>query len=152
MIFARFFAKNTPQLSFTPDIPGDERARLLAELKACANREGGSLKTARRAQALSDLFPKLSPAGKQAFADMLGSLNDETRPATGDRYAEIEEAEYFGGSESKLALLDMFETPRRRVIGHLADADTGSETLKEIKGLSNDDVRTDIDEILTAAG
>ena len=119
MIFNKLFSKKPARLSFTPDMPESERQQLVSEFKDCANRQGGSLKNARRSQALAELFHRLSPAGKQVFADLLQSLNDAVQQATGERYAEIEEAELFGGSESKLAVFDMFETPRRRLLSHL---------------------------------
>ena len=146
MIFNKLFSKKPARLSFTPDIPESERQQLVSEFKDCANRQGGSLKNARRSQALAELFHRLSPAGKQVFADLLQSLNDAVQQATGERYAEIEEAELFGGSESKLAVFDMFETPRRRLLSHLGSTENGSVLLAEIGTLADPDTREDIAE------
>ncbi|HCH56171.1 MAG TPA: hypothetical protein DEV64_03690 [Rhodospirillaceae bacterium] len=151
MLFASLFQKKSQPVPFSPDIPPDERPLLLAELTACANRSGGSLKNARRAQALADLFRGLSPAGKKVFADTLGTLNDAASRTSGEQYSEIEEAEFFGGSESKLALLDMFETPRRRILHHLSGTSSGLKILGEISTLSEVDVQKDIDEVKDAS-
>ena len=147
MFLARFFARKDPRLRFTPDLPDDERTQLAAELTACANRQGGSLKTARRARALATLFFGLTPVGKKVFADTLADLNDRGQRTAGDRYAEIEEAELFGSSDSKLAVLDMFETPRRRVLCHLRETENGEDILTEIRALADPDLRTDIDDL-----
>lgn len=147
MLFARFFARKDSRLRFTPDLPGAERTQLSAELNACANRQGGSLKNARRAQALTSLFAGLSPAGKMVFTEVLTDLNDRMQRAPGDRYAEIEEAELFGGSDSKLAVLDMFETPRRRVLSHLKETENGHGILAEIEALAGPEVRAEIEEL-----
>ena len=149
MLFARLFGKSPPHLSFSPDIPENERPKLLAELQACAHRRGGTLNNTRRAQALADLFLSLSPAGQQVFADTLNGLNETAHRSTGDRYAEIEEEELFGGSDSKLAVLDMFETPRRRVLSHLRNSNAGPECLLEIRRLSESDLQNDIDEMVS---
>ena len=69
----------------------------------------------------------------------------------GDQYAEIEEAELFGGSDSKLAIVDLFETPRRRVLKQLASAGFDDEMLLVIKALSNSEMENDIDEILAGS-
>jgi len=148
MPFARLFGKSPPRLSFSPDIPENERPKLLAELQACAHRRGGTLNNARRAQALADLFLSLSPAGQQVFADTLNGLNETAHRSTGDRYAEIEEAELFGRSESKLAVLDMFETPRRRVLRHMCGAENGNALLEEIRQFSAPDLQREVDRIL----
>ena len=148
MIFNRLFSKQSARASFTPDIPDGERSQLEAEFKACANRQGGSMKNARRAHALAELFQGLSPAGKQVFADLLGGLNEAGQRSTGERYAEIEEAELFGGSESKLAVIDMFETPRRRILFHLGTTKNGHELLAALQVLASSELREDIEDIL----
>ncbi|MEE2996502.1 MAG: hypothetical protein VX700_05090 [Pseudomonadota bacterium] len=144
MLFKGLFSKNAPTLSFSPDIPEEEKASLLSELNDCANRRGGSLQNARRAKALGDLFNALSPTGKEIFANLLAGTNDSAERSAGERYSEIEEAELFGGSDSKLAVLEMFETPRRRLLAYLGTTPGGRGLLHEISALSPPEVRQDI--------
>ncbi|PPR11796.1 MAG: hypothetical protein CFH41_00671 [Alphaproteobacteria bacterium MarineAlpha11_Bin1] len=151
MIFWRIFRKKTPHLSFSLDLPEEERARLLSELKDCANRKGGSLKNARRAEALTNLFHSLSPVGKRIFASLVAGLNDDAGQSTGEQYSEIEEAELFGGSESKLAVLDMFETPRRRLLAHLDTTSNGKDFLNTIGAIVPEEVCQDIRDLQAAA-
>lgn len=147
MFLRKLFAKPSLKLSFSPDLPLEERTSLVGELKACAEREGGALKNARRAHALTDLFWHLSEAGRRVFAEELGRLNDVAGISAGERYSQIEEAELFGGSDSKLGLLDLFETPRRRVLGYLSATATGKEVLRAIGEHADADFRKDIADI-----
>ena len=146
-MFKGLFSKHAPALSFSPDIPEQEKAQLLSELKDCANRRGGSLRNARRAKALADLFYALSPTGKEIFANLLAGTNDSAERSAGERYSEIEEAELFGGSDSKLAVLEMFETPRRRLLAHLGTTPGGKDLLHEISALSSPEVCQDISDL-----
>ena len=147
-MIARIFRRGPRSLSFSKDLPEEERSQLLMELVACAKRQGGTVRNARRAQALTELFKKLSPQGRQVFVNLLQNLNGEECFMAGDQYAEIEEAELFGGSDSKLAIVDLFETPRRRVLKQLTSAGFDDEMLLVIKALSNSEMENDIDEIL----
>ena len=149
MLFSRLFAKSAPLPAFSPDIAGDESSRLAANLRACANRRGGALKNARRAEALTGLFAGLSPTGKRVFAEIIDTLNDDARESMGEQYAEIEEAELFGGSDSKLAVLDMFETPRRRVLNYMSTTVTGPDALRDLREFGGAAMRNEIDSILT---
>ena len=151
MVFKKLFGKKTPRLSFTPNLPEEERTGLLSELKDCANRKGGSLKNARRAESLANLFHSLSPSGKEVFANLVAGLNNDAGRSAGEQYSEIEEAEFFGGSESKLAVLDMFETPRRRLLAHLATASGGKDLLNTISAILPVEAAQDIKDLEAAA-
>ena len=148
MFFSKLFARADARPSFSPDLPGDERVALAREMADCADRRGGSLKNARRAQALAALFDKLSPAGKQVYVEVIEELNQTCRQAPGDRYSEIEETELFGGSGSKLGILDLFETPRRRLLSRLCETERGTELLGDIRLLASPETAEDISIII----
>ena len=129
-LLASLFARPAPP-SFTPDIPGVEAEILAAEMQACLNRSGGALATIRRTAALAGLFGGLSAVGKHAA----------------DRYSEIEEAELFGRSSSKLSMLDAFETPVRRMLAALNGTTNGPALIAEIREISDDDLKNQMDNL-----
>ena len=139
-IFAPLFARPAPP-AFTPDLPGDETRVLADEMQACLNRTGGTLATLRRAQALADLFGRLTPSGRQIYIATLKSLDAAGGKSTADRYSEIEEAELFGRSSSKLAMLDAFETPVRRMLTMLIGTKAGSALIAELTEYADEDMR-----------
>lgn len=140
-LFAALFERPAPP-SFTPDLPGEETEALAAEMQACLNRSGGALATIRRTTALAGLFGDLSMDGKQRYIETLKALDAAGGKSAADRYSEIEEAELFGRSSSKLAMLDAFETPARRMLAALNGTANGPALIAEIKGLSDDDLKT----------
>ena len=138
-LFAGLFARSAPP-AFSPDLPNAETAVLAAEMQACLNRSGGALTTIRRAQDIATLFSGLSTEGKRRYVDTLLSLNDTAGKSVSDRYSEIEEAELFGGSASKLAMLDAFETPVRRMLGALNGTENGPVLIAEISELGGEKI------------
>lgn len=145
-IFAGLLARPAPP-SFTPDLHGDEADVLADEMQACLNRRGGTLMTLRRTEALAGLFGGLSPDGKQRYIDTLKSLDAAGGAAAADRYSEIEEAELFGRSSSKLAMLDAFETPVRRMLAALNGTANGATLIAEIAALADDDLKNKMKEL-----
>lgn len=138
-LFASLFARPAPP-SFTRDLPGAEAEVLAAEMQACLNRSGGALATIRRTQALAGLFGGLSAVGKQRYVDALKSLDAAGGKSAADRYSEIEEAELFGRSSSKLAMLDAFETPVRRMLAALNGTADGPALLAGIREFADEDL------------
>ena len=138
-IITSLFARPAPP-SFMPDLPGDETMVLAGEMQACLNRSGGTLATLRRTNALAGLFTGLSADGKLRFIDVLNSLNAAGAKAATDRYSDIEEAELFGRSSSKLAMLDAFETPVRRMLAALNGTTNGPALIAEIRELADDEL------------
>lgn len=147
MLFKRFFSAPAPVLQFSPDLGGDDTQHLLSEMKACLNRTGGTLTNARRANALAALFGKLTPAGRQRFIEVLNSLDETGAVSTSERYSQIEEAELFGRPSTKLAILDAFETPRKRILSQLKSARDGNQTIAMIRDLADDELSQEIDNI-----
>jgi malonyl-CoA decarboxylase len=148
MLFDRLFAsfrKAAPPLTFDPDLSGDDAERLRAEMQACLNRAGGTLANLRRMEALSDLFGRLSPEGRRVYVAVLAALDRKAAETTSERYSEIEEAELFGRSSSKFAILDAFETPRRRMLAMLKGTKNGAGTMADIRAISDDDLTSEID-------
>jgi hypothetical protein len=144
-LFARFLAPATPPPVFTADLGGDDTEHLRAEMQTCLNRTGGTLATARRAEALSDLFWKLTPEGCRAYIATLESLDTTAAEVTSERYSQIEEAELFGRSSSKLAILDSFESPQRRMLSMLKGTRNGSATIEKLRSLADEDLKSSID-------
>ena len=142
-LFASLFARPAPP-GFTPDLPGAEAELLATEMQACLNRSGGALATIRRTEALAGLFGGLSADGKQRYVDTLKSLDAAGGKSAADRYSEIEEAELFGRSSSKLAMLDAFETPVRRMLAALNGTANGTALIAEIREFSDDDLQNEI--------
>lgn len=138
-LFAGLFARPAPP-AFSPDLPDTETAVLAAEMQACLNRSGGALTTIRRTQGIATLFSGLSAEGKRRYVDTLLSLNDSAGKSVSDRYSEIEEAELFGGSASKLAMLDAFETPVRRMLGALNGTENGPALIAEIGEFGGEEI------------
>jgi hypothetical protein len=147
MLFNRLFRRAPPPPSFSVDLDGDDPGRLRAEMLACLNRAGGTLANLRRAGALSDLFNKLTPDGQRRYVDVLTSLDETAAVATSERYSEIEEAELFGRPSSKLAILDAFETPQRRILGQLKATRNGAQTMDAIRQHADDELKKSIDTI-----
>lgn len=139
-IITSLFARPAPP-SFTPDLPGAETDILASEMQACLNRSGGTLMTLQRTKALAGLFAGLSADGKQRYIDVLKSLDASGGKAATDRYSEIEEAELFGRSSSKLAMLDAFETPVRRMLAALNGTTNGPSVIAAIRELADDDIK-----------
>lgn len=138
-LFGSLFARPAPP-AFSPDLPDDETEILAAEMQASLNRSGGTLMTVRRTEALAALFPGLSATGKRRYIDVLKSLDAASGKSTSDRYSEIEEAELFGRSTSKLAMLDAFETPVRRMLAALNGTENGPALIAEIRELADEDL------------
>lgn len=148
MLFDRLFSnfrKSVPPPTFTPDLGGEDAERLRAEMQTCLNRAGGTLVNLRRMNALADLFGRLSPEGRGVYVNVLGTLDKKAAKATSERYSEIEEAELFGRSSSKLAILDAFETPQRRILAMLKGTKNGAQTIEEIRAIADDDLKKNID-------
>lgn len=144
-LFAPFLAPPVPPPVFTPGLGGDDAEHLRLEMQACLNRTGGTLATARRAEALCDLFEKLTPDGQHSYIAVLKSLDATAAVVTSERYSQIEEAELFGRSSSKLAILDAFESPQRRMLGMLKGARNGARTIAALRSVADDDLKLSID-------
>lgn len=132
-MFKRLFARPEPPPTFSPNLGGNDAERLLSEMRDCINRVGGALTNARRANALADLFGKLTPAGQRQFIAVLKRLDDIGAENTADRYSQIEEAELFGRSSSKLAILDAFESPVKRMLWQLQSSRDGAKAIAGIR-------------------
>ena len=146
-LFAPLLARPVPPPKFSTDLSGDDPAVLRAEMQACTHRDGGTLATARRAHALAELFGKLTAEGKQIYIGLLIGLDDAAPASAADRYSQIEEAELFGRSSSKLAILDAFERPTRRMLTLLNDSGLGAQMIAEIRAVSPTVLQEDIDKI-----
>lgn len=138
-IFTSLFARPAPP-SFMPDLPGDETDVLAAEMQACLNRSGGALATVRRTEAIARLFAGLSADGKRRYIETLKSLDAAGGKSASDRYSDIEEAELFGRPSSKLAMLDAFETPVRRMLAALNGSENGPALISKIRELADDEL------------
>jgi len=146
-LFSHLLAPPVPPPTFSTDLAGDDPAVLRAEMQACTHRDGGTLATVRRAQALAELFGKLTADGKQIYIDLLIGLDTAAPASAADRYSQIEEAELFGRSSSKLAILDAFERPTRRMLTLLNDSGRGAQVIAEIREVSPTVFQEDIDKI-----
>lgn len=147
MLFNRLFGRAPPPPSFSADLGGNDPDRLRAEMQACLNRAGGTLTNIRRATALSDLFNRLTPEGQHTYISVLKSLDETAAEATSERYSQIEEAELFGRSSSKLAILDAFETPQRRMLEQIKSARNGVEAIAALREIGDDELITNIDSL-----
>jgi hypothetical protein len=72
-------------------------------------------------------------------------LDKKAAEATSERYAEIEEAELLGRSSSKLAILDAFETPQRRMLAMLNGTKNGAATIEDIRAIADESLKNKID-------
>ena len=97
-------------------------------MRACLDRSGGALATLRRADALASAYRKLTPLGRTRFADAIVQLGMEA-----DHYARIEEMELFGRPADKLAALESFAPPARRMLELIRDAADGGEALDGLR-------------------
>lgn len=97
-------------------------------MRACLDRRGGALAALRRADALASAYRKLTPLGKTRFADAIVQLGAEP-----DHYARIEEMELFGRPADKLAALESFAPPARRMLELIRDAANGGEALDGLR-------------------
>ena len=140
-----FFPPRVATLQFTPDLAGNDRDHLKQEMEACLNRDGGSVRNLKRVEALTELFLQLSPVGQQVYVEVLTGLEDTPTQTSGDTYSKFEEAEMFGGSASKLAVLDVFEPRRRRFISMLRASERGPEALVTIESIGPEDLKKDIE-------
>ena len=148
MLFDRLFPsfrKAAPPPTFTPDLGGDDAERLRTEMQTCLNRAGGTLVNLRRMEALADLFGRLTPEGRRTYVTVLVMLDKKAAEATSERYAEIEEAELLGRSSSKLAILDAFETPQRRMLAMLNGTKNGAATIEDIRAIADESLKNKID-------
>lgn len=100
-------------------------------MRACLDGSGGTLATLRRTDALVAAYLKLTPLGRARFAETIVQLGMEP-----DHYARIEEMEFFGRPADKLAILESFAPPARRMLELIRDAADGDEALN---GLRQDD-------------
>ena len=112
----------------SPDLPEADRRQVLADMRACLDRKGGATAALRRADALASAYRKLSPLGKARFADAIVQLGAEP-----DHYARIEEMELFGRPADKLAALEAFAPPARRMLELIRDAADGGEALDGLR-------------------
>ena len=144
MFLKRLFSSGQPVATFAPNLAGEDRQRLIAEMKACIERRGGELKNARRVNALVDLFSKLTDDGKRVYAGIVDGFDEIAKEDIGEKYSKVEEAELFGGSASKLAVLDSFESPRRRLIQLLGNAGGGQSMLQELGKMVSDETLIEI--------
>ena len=119
MIFRRLIALlSTPPPSpptFTPDLDGDDTDKLRAEFR------------------------------QHKYVDTLRSLDAGAPQTTSDRYSQIEEAELFGRSSSKLAILDAFAPPQRRILGMLSATRDGARTIQSLRSIADDELKSSID-------
>jgi hypothetical protein len=148
MLFDRIFSsfrKTAPPPIFDLNLAGENAERLRAEMQTCLNRTGGTLTNLRRIHALSDLFDRLTPEGRRKYVSVLGTLDKKAAQATSERYSEIEEAELFGRSSSKLAILDAFETPQRRMLAMLKGTKNGTAVITDIRAIADDELKREID-------
>ena len=147
MFFQQFFTSlfaRPVAPTFTPDLAGVETGILATEMQACLNRDGGALATIRRTTSLARLFDGLSADGKRRYVETLKSLDAMGVKSAADRYSEIEEAELFGRSSSKLAILDAFETPVRRMLAALNGTADGPNLIKKIMQYSDESLKKHI--------
>jgi hypothetical protein len=144
MFLKRLFGSGQPVATFSHNLAGEDRQRLIAEMKACIERRGGELKNARRANALVDLFSKLTDDGKRVYAGIVDGFDEIAKEDIGEKYSKIEEAELFGGSASKLAVLDSFESPQRRLIQVLGYAGGGQSMLQELGKMVSEETLNEI--------
>ena len=147
MFLKRLFSSGQPVATFAPNLAGEDRQRLIAEMKACIERRGGEFKNARRVNALVDLFSKLTDDGKRVYAGIVDGFDEIAKEDIGEKYSKIEEAELFGGSASKLAVLDSFESPRRRLILLLNDTENGQSMLLELATIVSTESQKEINSI-----
>lgn len=97
-------------------------------MRACLDRSGGALATLRRTDALASAYRKLTPLGRTRFADAIVQLGMEA-----DHYARIEEMEFFGRPADRLAALESFAPPARRMLELIRDAADGGEALDGLR-------------------
>jgi len=148
MLFDRLFPnfrKTVAPPIFDPDLAGNDAERLRTEMQTCLNRAGGTLANLRRINAVADLFHRLTPEGCGVYVNVLGTLDQKAAKATSERYSEIEEAELFGRSSSKLTILDAFDTPQRRMLAMLKGTKNGARTIEGIRALADDSLKREID-------
>ena len=93
------------------------------------------------------MFSGLTTEGKRRYVDTLKSLNAAGGKSVSDRYSDIEEAELFGGSVSKLAMLDAFETPVRRMLAALNGTENGPALITEIRAFSDEELTKEMNNL-----
>lgn len=145
-LLARHLAGPASPAPLSPDLRGDDPERLRADMRSVAN-DADRIRAGRRAEALADLHRRLTPEGRARFAAVAGTL-DAPVESGADRYARMEEMEYFGRVGDRLALLDGFVPPRRRLLTLLAAAAGGRETLEAIRRDADGEFADEIDRAL----
>ena len=132
-LVGRLLDRSRRGIPLSPDLPEVDRKRVLADMRACLDRSGGALAALRRTDALVAAYGKLTPLGRARFAETIVQLDVEH---SSEHYARIEETELFGRPADKLAILESFTPPARRMLELIRDAADGDEVLD---GLRQDD-------------
>ena len=150
MFLARLFGVKAPQTARRPAPAPPGTGPLRAELELCLARHGGALSNARRVDGLVSRHRDATPAALTAFASDLAQLNDGAADRAAAHYSKMEESEFFGRRSSRIALFDAFETPRRRMLAFIRDANGGTDLLQRVRAVAGTELASDIDDILAA--
>ena len=117
-------------------------------IAACLAVEGGRRATAVRCERLLRSVEKEGDEGLGRLAALLSTLNKTSAISVSERYVAMEEADLFGNRSARLAMLDVFETPRRRMIALIAACPGGPDILHKIEEAAGPDLGKDIADIL----
>lgn len=120
-------------------------------IASCLAVEGGRRATAIRCERLLRAVEVTGTEGLERLAALLSSLNETAAASVGERYVAMEEADLFGNRSARLAMLDVFETPRRRMLALISVCHGGTDLLLEISDIAGPDLGKDIADILAGA-
>lgn len=151
MFLRRIFKRPAPRATLSPDLPEHDLIRIRADFEACLEGKGGALAVARRIAALTELFGNLSETGRARFAETICAI-DTAAPPIADRYGRIEETEYIGGPAGKLAIVDAFVPPRRRLLILFEASEGGTGMLTALRDIVTEEVAQEISDVLAGRG
>lgn len=149
MFLKRLFGAKRPKPASVAGSADDDAGRLRTEIQLCLARSGGAMATGRRVDGLVAWHRRHSPAARKTLGAVLSRLNDDAAEVAAAHYSKIEESEFYGRRSSRLAFFDAFETPRRRMLALIRDADGGRELLENLRAEAGADLAADIGDILS---
>jgi malonyl-CoA decarboxylase len=120
--------------SLRPDLPEDDRPRVLARMRECLDPKGGELAARSRAAALGQAYMALSQKGKEEFLRLLAGefdFQDAAAVEAAEALAQADTPE--ARREARRVLLDTVESPRVRILTRFNGLPQGVKFLVDLR-------------------
>ena len=147
-MFREIFRQKYSAITVSKDLPAQDAERLRKEMLECLHRRGGEREKNLRAIAIAEIFHSLSINGKKTYSNILSTIGDHRSHFKGDDYSQMEEAEFFGKSNMRRAILEIFESPSRRLCDILINTPNGLNCLTAVRKYADKNLEKEIDAVI----